>query len=63
MTEINPFEGFVNSFQGLIVAVVGEQLAKNGVIGKYPESFAKDIKKARTEIIEFLSAQDPDAKK
>lgn len=62
MTQPNPFEAFVNSFEKLIVAVSGAEMARNGVIGAYPEKFKKEIAAAKKEIVEFLSSQDPEAK-
>lgn len=35
--------------------VVGQELAKNGVIGKYPENFSKALERLQKKIIKSLS--------
>lgn len=55
----NPIEKFVDSFEKLIRAVVGEQLVKHGLIaGQTEQKFAEEIKEARKEIAEGLANAD-----
>lgn len=58
--EKSPVEQFVDDFQALIVAVIGSEMAKSGVISAYPEKYAKDIKIARKNLISFLESQGGD---
>lgn len=53
----DPIEAFVDSFESLIRAIVGAEMSRNGVIGKYPHEFDNKIKVARKEIIANLKAQ------
>lgn len=48
-------EQFTDLIHKLTTAVVGEQMAKNGVIGAYPEKFTKEIKEVKAEIVDFMS--------
>ena len=47
-------QSFVEALDKYLVAAVGREMAKYGVIGKYPENFKKDIEKASKELIKTL---------
>jgi hypothetical protein len=47
-------QAFVEALDNYLVAAVGREMAKYGVIGKYPENFKKDIEKAAKGLIKTL---------
>ena len=57
----DPITMFINSTENLIKAVVGKEMSKHGLISKYPENFNPDVEKAKKEMYDFMTSQDPDA--
>jgi hypothetical protein len=45
--------------EDLVVAVVGYQMAKNGVISAYPEAFSQAIKTAKQGIEKMVKENRP----
>lgn len=61
MESNDPIKTFVDSVENLCRAVVGKEMAKHGLISKYPENFTPDVEKAKKEMYDFMTSQDPDA--
>ena len=61
MEPNDPIKTFVQSVENLCRAVVGREMAKHGVISKYPENFTPDVEKAKKEMYDFMTSLDPDA--
>lgn len=61
MEPVDPIKQFIDSTENLIKAVVGREMSKHGVISKYPENFTPDVEKAKKEMYDFMTSQDPDA--
>ena len=45
---------FTQALKSLLVGLIGQEMSKNGVIGKYQETFQPGIVKAEKEMIEIL---------
>ena len=47
-------QAFVEVLDKYLIAVVGREMSKYGVISKYPENFKKEIDKAGKDLIKTL---------
>lgn len=54
--EHDPIKKFIESVENLIVAVVGREMSKHGVISKYPENFGPEVEKAKKEMYDYMTS-------
>jgi hypothetical protein len=47
-------QAFVDNFSSLVTEIVGREMAKNGVIGKYAETYTPTINKLQKRIVKSL---------
>ena len=57
MPPKDPITTFVESVEKLARAVVGKEMAKHGLISKYPENFTPDVEAAKKEMYDFMTSQ------
>jgi len=57
--EKDPIQQFVDATEKLMVAVVGREMSRHGMISKYPENFTPDVDAAKKEMYDFMTSQDP----
>lgn len=50
----NVFEEYVNLNEKLMTSIVNREMAKNGVIGQYPQKFEKEIKDTKKLLAKSL---------
>lgn len=53
----NIFEEYVDLNEKLMTSIVNREMAKNGVIGQYPQKYEKEIKDTKKLIVKNLIAQ------
>ena len=57
--EKDPLLEFVATLKKMMIAVAGQRMAKEGLIGKYPENFDKEVAECEKAVYDFLASQDP----
>jgi len=48
-------QAIAEAVETMVRQIIGQEMAKNGVIGKYPETFTKDLIKSQKALVKALT--------